>query len=232
MYESTVRKETYKLIPIIGICLIIVARFFSYKYEVKTNDMLLETFDFTGMTTIFLNLITVLNIIILAFDLYLACKKEEDGFPYKFNKIFAITFIALSVISIFSFILVRNEEEKIAIQFAEENPVLNNKVIQIDNSNKDLLKIMEAQQDEFSSVKMRIVSEVESMNTFERYIKLIIFKYEEVYEDETGNMRTPTDEESYYSIFSRFAILDLLLSIAFATHIKDEQIEKKTKVLE
>ena len=45
-------------------------------------------------------------------------------------------------------------------------------------------------------------------------------------------MRTPTDEESYYSIFSRFAILDLLLSIAFATHIKDEQIEKKTKVLE
>ena len=181
----------------------------------RDTTMLLTEYDFTGMTKIFLNIITILNLIILIFYLYLLIREQNLNF---FCKIFTIFSAILIFFSLISFTIIRNEEEKIAKELANKVYSIEEKlkkVQTIEKRNYILNDWYELQQDKFYIVKLRIVNEIESESTIWRYLYLYFFSFE--LEPETV----------YYNMFSRFALLDVLMFIYFFKNMRSNDLEEK-----
>ena len=215
------QKKPYYLIPLVGILLTLYCAFFSFRF--RLNIIVLKDCDFTGNTTLFLKIITITNVIILFLYLYLIIRGEEKGFQYIYNKVFAGIFTVLAIICIISFVLIRNNEEKIAVEF--ENTIsqnLNN--VEAIKSLKDdkLDELFEMKNDGFYDVKMNIANEKSSITpALTRYIEIALpvsGKYSHFFERE------------YYALFLKFALLETGIGYAISRHIKDEYIEKRTKM--
>ena len=207
-----------KYVPIILVILLTLYIRFTYDPGWRRNtekmDLLLVEYDFTGMTTIFLNVITILIISILIFYLYLLIREENS---YIFHKIFFIFFAILILFSFFSFVIIRNEEEKVAKEFESELYSIKSKISNENTTMEELEKNLNLRiqyfelldEDEFSEAKWEIVNEIESYNIFRRYIFLLFHKM------------------YYNNAFFRFVLLEFIMCLYFFKNMKSDDIEEK-----
>ena len=219
-------KKSYLIIPIMGIVLTIISAMYSFYNEIDTNFELLDEFDFTGETSIFLILIVIINIVVLSIYLYFVIKGKRSGFNFKLNKIFTVMFFILTIISIVSFIYIRNKEEKISLNYTNGKMNIKNNTIYVNLSDSKISSLQNKDLDKYSKIKINIANEVQSINSkVDRYISLISH-----YWVNNHTYIIPTKEQSYYSIIIRFVILEFTLCLSFAYHIKDEYFEQITRI--
>lgn len=230
------KKKSYIIFPILGIVWIIFNSYSTYSHQTNTNSMILEKFDMTGMTSKFLIIMGIINIAIFIFGIYMAKKAENDGYNYKLNKIFAIIFLILAIASYLSFVGIRQQEEKIAQKLDDEIEELYGKTININNKKtKNKINQISKQQetDKFYTRKLQIITQMKNGTKVDRYVYL--FMYWPFYNKQTDSINTyiiPSEENSYYGIFSSFALIDLIAFGFYFMHIRDEYTNSQSQVLE
>ena len=243
--EKTSNK--YIIFPIVMIIVSILNFLFPYVYSYahKNSLEIVEIMDITGYTKIFSICFLIINIFVLLICLNEGRKGKENGYNYEFNKIFAITFIALSIINILAFVLIRNKEEAYAKELNNEvNIFTEDNIYYLESGNKNtknkkqknkleqIMKIMET--DRFYARKLQIYNEMkETPSKFKRYVNLLIY-WNYYNEDNTSYLYytiKPSDAECYYAIYSIAIITDLICSAFYIKNINDKKIKENTEIL-
>lgn len=232
----------YIIIPSIMLVLTIVLTFLgdnvgSIIYEV------LDEYDITGMTTIFMYLMLVFEVVILVFCIYKGKKGLKDGYDYMFSKFACIIFAVLVIIPIMSFLIVRGEEENQAVELDNkicglntefidslQSSIKNNKNNKNSKNKKDLNtqlnEYLDMQKnDKYYDRKREILSEKQNSNIFFEEFVLNPYNYNIFYKKHST--RTPT-EDRYYAIYSRISIINAIcLGFYIISSAVDEKTNKK-----
>lgn len=222
--------KKYFIFPIIMIILTIYTTFIGHHfgsiYEV------LERYDITGITTVFMYIVFSFEIIILTFCVYKGKKGLEEGFDYFFGKFACIIFVILTIIPIISFLVIRNEEEKLAIELDNKERITfkqfltknykNNK----NNKNNKIQEYMDIQEnDKFYDRKQEIVTQTKNSDTqmpfFLKFYVLNRYNYNIFYKNYL------TMEERYYATFSRVSIINI---ICFAFYLISSKDKKQNEI--
>ena len=234
------KKSKYIIFPIAMIFLTIFNFLYPYvNSHMRYNSLeIMDIMDLTGYTKIFSITFLIMNIFVLLICLYYG---KKENYNCSLNKIFAIIFIIFSIVNIISFIVVRNKEEKYANElgsivsklFSEDN------VYYLDSGSKnkkkikgksDLEIIQEAmEQDKYYGRKVQIYYEMKKTpSKFERYFWLLT--YWNYYNDSQAMNYgiKPSNEESYYAIYSIAIITNLLCSAFYIKNTKNK--EKASKI--
>lgn len=237
----------YIIFPIVMIIVTILNFLFPYVYSyINKNSLeIMEIMDITGYTKIFSICFLIVNIFVLLICLNEGRKGKESGYNYSFNKIFAITFITLSIINILAFVLIRNKEEEYAKELnSEVNIFTEDNIYYLESRNKNgknkkqknkLEEIMEIMEnDKFYARKLQIYNETkETPSKFKRYVSLLI--YWNFYNENNSYYLyytiKPSDEECYYAIYSIAIISDLICSAFYIKNINDKKIKENTEIL-
>lgn len=230
---NNLKNKKYIIIPIIIIAVLILVTIKGpyLRPFTQTNSEILEKMDFTGNTQIFLYSFVIINIIICLICLYKGKQGIAQGYDYKFNKIFAITFLILAIIPIISFISIRSMEEELVEQLMKQNEAIFD-INNIDFTNKKMTtKLKKAQEqlnltstDKYYDRKMEIYNETQNTTKkFERYLSLFI--YRPLYN--INHHGSYYEERYYYAIFSVFTVINLVSFTFYFISIKDEFKEKQ-----
>lgn len=240
------KSNKYVIFPIIIIIVSILNFLFPYVYSYTNKNSLeiMEMMDITGYTKIFSICFLIINIFVLLICFNEGKKGKENGYNYAFNKIFAITFIILSIINILAFVLIRNKEEESAKELnSEVNIFTEDNIYYLESNNKNtknkkqkskLEQIMEnMEKDKFFARKLQIYNEMkETPSKFKRYASLLIY-WNYYNENNTYLYYTikPSDAECYYAIYSIAIIIDLICSAFYIKNINDKEIKENTEIL-
>ncbi|MCI8384049.1 MAG: hypothetical protein HFJ33_04195 [Clostridia bacterium] len=233
MIEEKLEKK-YVVFPICMIIASISVSVYTYVNGTYYTSEAIEKFDFTGMTTIFLMMMLVFHIIIGIFCLYKGLKIPDNGYDYRINKMIAIIFLVLAIVSILSFVMIRNEEEAQALALQNEVDELYSDVIVLNkkkNTNQ-FKKIEKRVTDQYDTRKLQISEQVKSNqydSKFARYLNL--FMYFSMYNDNKPIILNASAERCYYGIFSKFTRIDVIFAIIYFVNCKDRKIEKRTRIL-
>ena len=200
--------------------------FWSYIHSTYTNTELLKKYDITGMTGICMNVMFIIEIIVLIIAIVKGVKGKREGADYLFNRFMSVLCLVLAVVPILMFVVVRNNEEKLAKDVDVTLSQLKNMTVELENKNNkntkkstkknakgvsnQLEKILEQREnDKFYERKIEIAQEIEdSKSKLGRYIML--FFYDPIYNDSSTTIVTPSEEKQYYAMFSVYTYINIV----------------------
>lgn len=238
-------KNKYIVFPIVMIVVTILNFLYPYTHSyIQYNSLeIMEIMDITGYTKIFSIIFLNMNVFVLLFCFYEGRKREKKGYNYSLNKMFTIIFIIFSTINIFAFIVIRNKEEKYTNELGNtvDKLFLEDNVYYLDSGNKNSKKtkgksdfeiIQEAMEnDKYYGRKIQIYYEMKKTpSKFERYFWLLI--YWNYYNNDNAIVYgiRPSNEESYYAIYSIAITTNLICSAFYIKNINDKEIKEKTEI--
>ena len=213
---------------IFSVILLIASIYLNYITFYLNTIYIYEKFDVTGVAQIVQRIMTVIILIISVIVLIKSIKAREEGVDFLFNEVMISVFVIYMLLSIITYIYVRNTEEKTAINMKNEietygektaqNQLKKNNTKNKNSFEKDFYNILSdalaeseyASSDKYYDRKKEIIDQVENSSTVKRYISMLFYNY--LYDDYGSIM---TDEIEYYGIFSKFMLIGLIGAIFY-----------------
>ena len=213
---------------IFSVILLVACIYLNYITFYLNTIYIYEKFDFTGVAKTIQRVMTVIILIISIIVLIKSIKAREEGVSFLFNKVMVGIFIIYMILSICTYIYVRNTEEATAINMKNEIEAYGEKTKQnqlkknnIKNKNsfandfynttsKALAESEYAASDKYYERKKEIIDQVENSSTVERYISMLFYNY--AYNNYGSII---TDEIEYYGIFLKLMLIGFIGAIFY-----------------
>lgn len=220
-------------------CLLFVSLILNYNTIFKNTLYIYNHFDFIGIAKIIQTIMALIILAISIICLIQSIRVKENGVNFLFNKFIGVVFIIYAILSICTYIYIRNSEEEIAMKMKndienygtkikqeqfQEKRVKNKNLIEFNfyNTLSDVISQNEYSiNDKYYERKKEIIEQVENSSRLERYMSMLFYNFSYDY---YGSSSTRMDEIRYYGIFLKLFCIGLIgaMFYLFNLNAKDD----------